>query len=506
MKHAIISVWDKTGVVDFARFLTNNGYAIISTGGTKKQLEESGIKVISVSDVTGNKAILDGRVKTIDYKLFGGILADRSNAEHMQSLLEIKGMSIDLVVVNFYPFKEFSKKNLSLEELINYVDIGGPSMVRAAAKNYGSCLPICNSSLYDVFIEKFNRSKGQLTVEDRKFFLKEAFRETSSYDLCISNYLSSNEKENTPNDVNLSLKLSKSLRYGENPHQKAAFYIENEESITKHQGKDLSYNNYLDIESAWSIVSDFKDSCCVIIKHSNPCGFAINNNLSLAFENACKSDPVSFFGGIVGFNLEVNGRLAEKLILPFMECIIAPSYTEEALEVFKKKKNLRIITPNSESISYRYSLRSTLGGFLYQERDLYQYKDSELKVVTKSIPSSNEMEAVNLGWKLVKYVKSNAIIINNKSNLLGVGAGQMSRVDSVKIALRKADEFSLNLNDSILVSDAFFPFSDSLELAYKAGIKCVVQPGGSIKDDEIIKKADELNIAMLFTGKRHFLH
>tara|TARA_B100000214_G_C23941428_1_gene615913 strand:- start:69 stop:1589 length:1521 start_codon:yes stop_codon:yes gene_type:complete len=506
MKYAIISVWDKTGIESFAKYIACNGYNIISTGGTKQQLEDSGLEVISVSEITGNKAILDGRVKTIDYKLFGGILADQSNQSHIQSLLDIEGISIDLVVVNFYPFEEFSKKNLPLDELINYVDIGGPSMIRAAAKNYKSCIPICKSSLYNIFIEKFKASNGDLTDIDRQFFLKEAFKETSKYDLFISNVLSKDESDDVPKSINLSLGLTKTLRYGENPHQKAAFYIENNKTITKHQGKSLSYNNYLDIESAWSIVSEFSDSCCVIIKHSNPCGFSVNDDLSLAFEDACKSDPVSFFGGIVGFNSEVDSSLAKKLTIPFLECIIAPSFSDKALEIFKNKKNLRIITPNSESISYKYSLRSTLGGFLYQERDLYQCGENEFKVVTKAHPSCDEMDAVKLGWKLVKYVKSNAIIINNNRNLLGTGAGQMSRVDSVKIAIGKAAEFSLNLDQSIMASDAFFPFPDSLDLASEAGVRCIVQPGGSIKDDEIIARANELGISMLFTGKRHFLH
>ena len=506
MKYAIISVWDKTGIVKFSNFLSEKGYTLISTGGTKKQLEDNGLKILSVSEITNNEAILDGRVKTIDYKLFGGILADKSNPEHMESLLNIKGVSIDLVVANFYPFEEFSKKNLPLEELINYVDIGGPSMIRAAAKNYKSCLPICNSSLYDIFIEKFTSSNGNLSNEDREFFLKQAFRATSKYDLYISNYLSLDKESELSENISLSLSLDKNLRYGENPHQKAAFYIEDNKTITKHQGKELSYNNYLDVESAWSIVSDFQESCCVIIKHSNPCGFSINSDLSLAFDAACKSDPVSYFGGIVGFNSEVNEDLAKKIIVPFLECIIAPSFSKKALEVFKHKKNLRIITPNSDSISYNFSIRSALGGFLYQERDLYTCHVNEFELVTKIAPTPNEMEAVKLGWKLVKYVKSNAIVINNTKSLLGVGAGQMSRVDSVKIALRKADEFGLNLSYSIMASDAFFPFSDSVELAYEAGVKCIVQPGGSIKDDEVVKKADELGVPMLFTGKRHFLH
>jgi len=508
IKRALISVWNKSNIATLGKFLSNQKIEIVSTGGTKKVMEDAGVRVIGIEDITGGRAVMDGRVKTLHPKIFGGILADRENTSHLTDLSDLGGLEIDLVVVNFYPFiVEAVEKNLDFSKAIEFIDIGGPSMVRAAAKNYHSVLPLCNPENYAEFIEEFEKSNGQISLEFRKKSASAVFAMTASYESAISNYFMKDE-ESLPEVVNLNLSKSSNLRYGENPHQSAAFYLSEgkAEAWHQHQGKILSYNNYADMESAFNIPQEFSKSACVIIKHANPCGFGIGDNSKEAYFRAVTTDPISYFGGIVGFNCEVNVETAEELIQPFLECIIAPSYSDEALEVLKKKKNLRVISVGKKGIVEEYSVKSVAGGYLYQQKDFQQGELEKIEIVTKKLPSKLEMNAIRLGWKLVRHVKSNAIVFANSNQLLGVGAGQMSRVDSVKIAIRKVDEAGLNLQGATMASDAFFPFSDSIELAIRAGISTIVQPGGSIKDAEVINKANEMGVAMAFTKIRHFLH
>ncbi len=514
IKRAIISVWDKTGIVDLANFLVSHNIEIISTGGTKKELEKAGVPVLSVSSLTNQQEIMDGRVKTIHPNLFGGILADRSNDKHIHDLNLIESKLIDLVIINLYPFvKEAVDKKLKLEKSIEFIDIGGPSMLRAAAKNYKNVIPVCDINQYEIFMNDYEINNGFFSDEKRVFYAKSVFALSMKYDCEINeyfiNYNQSNSKNILPSSYSINLKKETDLRYGENPHQKSAYYVDdNQKKIwIKIQGKQLSYNNYLDMESASNIVYGFNNISCVIIKHSNPCGFGFGENNLTAYNNAVSTDPVSYFGGIVAFNSEVGSQEACKMMEVFLECIIAPSFTEEAIEIFSKKKNLRIIELDKNNIynnENNFVIKSVFNGYLFQDKDKMIEKD--FKVVTNRKPNEKQMKALLLGWEIVKYVKSNAIVINNSKKLLGVGAGQMSRVDSVKIAIRKSKENGLNLVNSTMASDAFFPFSDSLELALKEGIEGIIQPGGSIKDNEVIDFANDNNLFMVFTGERHFLH
>jgi len=511
IKKALLSVWDKEGILDIAKFLETNNIEIISTGGTKKVLEENNIAVTSISDITGIDSIMDGRVKTLHPKIFGGILADRNNPNHLEDLSSIGGVKIDIVIVNFYPFEENAvKKKLDLEKSIEFIDIGGPSMLRAAAKNYKNVIPLCDSNLYEPFMNLFSKNNGFISDKDRTFFAVKVFELTSSYEAQIFNYFNKDESSKTlPSKLNINLYKKSELRYGENSHQKAAFYLKQKTTDnlwTQHQGKDLSYNNYNDLESAFSIVNEFSESACAIIKHANPCGFGIGKNLEIAYERAVSTDPVSYFGGIVGFNKIVDSNLAQKLVKPFLECIIAPGFSDSALEIFKTKKNLRILTLNNSDVFQDLSIKSAAGGFVVQEKDLEFDELDDFNVVTQKKVDKTQNQAMKIAWKIVKYVKSNAIVIANDQQVLGVGAGQMSRIDSLKIALRKVKESGLSLEGSVLGSDAFFPFSDSIELAHENGVCAIIQPGGSIKDHEIISKSDELGVAMIFTGVRHFYH
>ena len=508
-KKALISVWDKTGIVEFSKSLVERGFEILSTGGTKSLLEQNDIPVTSVSDLTGFGSIMDGRVKTLHPKVFGGILADRKNDSHISDLLAMDAFEIDLVVVNLYPFVEQAiKKKLPINKAIEFIDIGGPSMLRAAAKNHESVIPLCDSSDYEDFIRKFDNSNGQISIENRQEYAAKIFKITTQYDMQISSYLNSDNNQEFADKISINAIKKDELRYGENPHQKAAFYTskDNDNSWSQLQGKQLSYNNYTDIESAFSIVNDFEQISCSIIKHANPCGFAVGDNTIQAFERAVSSDPVSYFGGIVGFNSTVDRELAEILVKPFLECIVAPDFDDQSLEVFKTKKNLRLIKTSKEFTLSNKMIKNALGGYLLQDRDQLFFDIKNCDIVTKLKPSSNEINALELGWKLVKYVKSNAIIFANNNQVLSAGAGQMSRVDSVKNAIRKISETGLSLKGAIMASDAFFPFPDCIEIAAKAGIKSIIQPGGSIKDSDAIDVADELGLSMLFTKARHFYH
>ena len=510
IKRALISVWDKTGVLELAKFLTENNIEIISTGGTAKYLKENHISITPVSSITGLEAVMDGRVKTLNPKVFGGILADRDNSSHMNDLENMSASTIDLVVVNLYPFvKEAAEKKLPMDKAIEYIDIGGPSMLRAASKNYHSVCVLSDTNDYSLFMSNFDKKDNHIDLETRRVFAAKVFQLTSKYDMEIFNYFNNSKDDlDPPKSRILHLKKFQDLRYGENPHQSGAFYLESDKKIgwVKHQGKELSYNNYLDLQSAWDIANEFKNNACSIIKHSNPCGFATGSNNLEAFNRAVSCDPISYFGGIVSFNTEVCGDLAEELAKPFLECIVAPSFTDDALKILSKKKNLRVLSMTKSLDKERFEIKSASGGYLLQERDTFIKKIQDCDIVTDKSPNEKQFEALDLGWKIVRYVKSNAIVIANSEQVLGIGAGQMSRIDSLKIAIRKIKEFNLNLNEAIIASDAFFPFADSLEVAAENKIFSIIQPGGSIKDKEIIEKANQLGMSMVFTSERHFYH
>ena len=505
IKTALISVWDKTGIIDLANFLAKNNIEIISTGGTKKILEENNINVTPVSEVTQQNEVMNGRVKTLHPKIFGGVLADRNNDDHMDDLLGMGGKAIDLVIVNLYPFKsEAIDKNLSLDKAIEYIDIGGPSMLRAAAKNYINVIPLCSPRQYNDFMVSFNSNAGLIDLDKRIAYASTVFKLVSNYNTDISNYFSKNDNSDR---ILLDLLKVDDLRYGENPHQSASFYLpENVEKDWKqHHGKQLSYNNYYDIETANSIVNEFDDMACVIIKHSNPCGFSLGETLKQAYLSAVSTDPISYFGGIVAFNRELDLESAIELNKSFLECIVAPSFSNEALKELKKKKNLRLITI-SNSNKNKKIIRSVFNGFLIQDRDVMEENFNEFQVVSKIKPNNEQLKALYLSWNLVKYVKSNAIVFSNNKQLIGVGAGQMSRVDSVKIAINKARNNNLNLKNTVMASDAFFPFIDCIQLAAEEGVSGVIQPGGSIKDEEVLEEVNKQSMFMIITNKRHFNH
>jgi len=509
LKRALISVWDKTNIVELSKFLIKNNYEIISTGGTKKLLIENNIDVISISEITESKEMMDGRVKTLHPKIFGGILADRLNQSHMDDLKSINGKTIDLIIVNLYPFENMATdSSIPFDKLIEYIDVGGPSMLRAAAKNYNSVITICSPDDYNDFMLNSLKNDGLLTSAKRKEYASKVFLETSKYDSIIYNkFIEDKDSNSLSNSINIKLNKSFDLRYGENPHQEASFYTDKASSCWKQlSGKKLSYNNFFDMESSISIVKEFEEACCCIIKHSNPCGFSKGKNLIECFERAVSCDPISYFGGIVGFNKKLDIATAKKIIEPFLECIICPDIEPEALDILKMKKNLRVIIYNKAFNFSNFSIRSVMGGMLYQTLSKGIVDTNSWQVVTKIKPKQKHLEAMKLGWKIVKYVKSNAIAISNKNQILSVGAGQMSRVDSVKIAIQKIRENGLSINDAVLASDAFFPFSDCIEIANSFGIKHFIQTGGSIKDKEVIKVANELGVSMTFTGQRLFFH
>ena len=508
-KKALISVWDKTGVVEIGDFLVKNNFDIISTGGTEIILKENGIPVTPVEELTNFSEIMNGRVKTLHPKIFGGILVDKSNESHMADLESINGYPFDVVIVNLYPFKEKAiDGNLDDKNAIEFIDIGGPSMLRAAAKNFNSITVLSNPTQYDDFISNYNSDKDECSLETRKRFALEVFKMTSSYDQMIYSYLSQSKEDSfMPKNISINVSIMEELRYGENPHQKAGFYSNEGKFLwDQHQGKKLSYNNYADIETAYNIVNEFDDNACCIIKHANPCGFSKAKTSLLSYKKAVESDPTSYFGGIVGFNKEIDQDVAIELNKSFLECIIAPKISEEALEIFKTKKNLRVISAKKNITKDLYSLKSVAGGYLLQEKDFLVENFKDVKVVTNKKPSDDQLKLFSIGMRLIKYVKSNAIILINNDQLIGLGAGQTSRIDSVKLAIDKALENNFDLNGSILASDAFFPFTDGLEFAFKSGIDAIVQPGGSINDSKIIDFANKQNMIMCFTGIRHFYH
>ena len=505
MKRALISVSNKDGVVEFARGLEQLGYDIISTGGTFKTLQEAGIKVRQVADVTGFPEILDGRGKTLHPKIHGGILALRI-PEHLQQIAANAIEPIDIVAVNLYPFREtIAKPDVSLAEAIENIDIGGPAMVRSAAKNYQDVVIIVKPEFYQPVLQELQTS-GQVSESTRFQLAREAFSHTGAYDAMISSYLARLQDVPFPDNMVLAGEKVYELRYGENPHQKAAFYRSPDPGLgladaRQLNGKELSYNNIVDIQAGWSLVKEFDQTACVIIKHTNPCGTAIASTLAEAYENAFAGDPVSAYGGIIAFNRTVDLNTARKAAEPFMECIIAPGYEPEALVVLQAKKNLRLLELPIVTAA-EMQVKSVEGGFVVQESDQGAVDMDNIQVVTKKAPTEEELQEMAFAMKVAKHVKSNAIVIAKKGMTIGVGAGQMNRVGSAAIALQNREA----CKGAVMASDAFFPFKDTVELAAQAGITAIIQPGGSIRDQESIEECDLHGISMIFTGTRHFKH
>ena len=507
IKRALISVSDKMGVPTFARELHELGVEILSTGGTARLLRKEGVPVKGVSEYTGSPEILGGRVKTLHPKIHGGILAIRGNQEHLREMKEQNIEPIDMVVVNLYPFEQtIAKPQVSLDEAVENIDIGGPTMIRSAAKNYEYVAVVSSPEDYSSLIEELKENGGELSLDTRKKLAAEAFHHTSLYDTAISTYLRSAfglREENFPSLLVKKWEKVQNLRYGENPHQQAAFYGETQgKRFEQLQGKELSFNNILDLEGAWSTACDFEDTAAVVIKHTNPCGLACAGSLPDAYRKARATDPVSAFGSVVSFNRKVNREVAEDVTKTFVEAVVAPDYDEEALQVFKKKEDLRVIKTIFPTDS-QMEIKTSLGGYLLQNKDLLQVKREDMKVVTKKVPSEEQWQDLLFAFKVVKNVKSNAIVLVRDKATVGVGAGQMSRIDSMKLAVSKAN---VPTKGAVLASDAFFPFKDVVEEAHEAGVEAIIQPGGSKNDAESIHACDEYGIAMVFTGERHFKH
>lgn len=507
---AIVSVSNKAGIVPFVQQLVELGVEVISTGGTKSILEENGVQVTGISAVTGFPEILDGRVKTLHPMIHGGLLARREDASHQQQLSEHGITPIDLVVVNLYPFKEtISKEGTTFEDAIENIDIGGPTMLRASAKNHQDVTVMVDPADYEGVLNEI-RESGKTTAETRRRLAAKVFRHTAAYDAMIAGYLTEAVEEAHPESLTVTFEKKQDLRYGENPHQKAAFYEAplafnfSIAAATQLHGKELSYNNINDADTAIQIVKEFTEPAVVAVKHMNPCGVGVGATALEAYQRAYEADPVSIFGGIVAFNTEVDKETAELLHELFLEIIVAPSFADDALAVLKQKKNLRLMTLEMGEIggtATRYA--SIRGGLLVQEEDYAGLDEANITVPTKREPTEKEWEDLKLAWKVVKHVKSNAIVLAKGNQTVGVGAGQMNRVGAAKIAMEQAGEEAVG---SALGSDAFFPMDDTVEAAAKAGITAIIQPGGSIRDEDSIKKADEYGIAMVFTGVRHFKH
>jgi len=517
---AILSVWDKKGLVDFARGLAELKVEIFSTGGTKNTLKEAGIAVHSISELTNFPEILDGRVKTLHPAVHGGILARRSLTAHMAQLAEKGIQTIDLVVVNLYPFLQtIAKARVTLEEALENIDIGGPTMIRAAAKNFPDVIVVVDPADYDLVLEQLRRgevsSKSLVDLESRKKLAQKAFQHVAYYDTAVAQYLRGEEK-GFPEEMTIALRKQAELSYGENPHQQAAFYAEEKPkrlelslvSATQLGGKELSFNNILDLDAALGVVSDFSAPTVAVIKHNNPCGLASHPNLAEAYRRALAGDPVAAFGGIVASNRAIDLAAAKEIDKTHYDAIIAPRYEEEALALLKRKRDMRLIATGAETLKSATAepfldFRRVRGGFLVQTSDLVSEGELKAQTVTQRKPTAKELQDLWFAWKAVKHIKSNAIVIAKDNALLGMGAGQPSRVVSVELALKKAGEHA---QGSVLASDAFFPFPDGVELAGEHGVTAIVQPGGSVRDKEAIETANKYNMAMVFTGVRHFRH
>lgn len=509
IKRVLISVFDKDGVVELAKKLESLGVEILSTGGTAELLQKNNIKVKMVSDFTGFPEIMDGRVKSLHPKIHGGILAIRDNKKHVEEAKTNKIEFIDLVITNLYPFSEvIKKKNIELDEVIKNIDIGGPSMIRSAAKNFSFVGVASDPQDYDLIISEIEEKRG-LTYETRKKLSKKAFQQTALYDSVIYNYLSE-QGEDFPEITSQQFEKLYDLRYGENPHQKASFYkdvIVEQSCIPSAkvlQGKELSYNNINDADAALFAVREFKDPASVVVKHANPCGVSTDENITQAFKKAYAADSMSAFGGIIALNRECNKEIASDINKVFAEIVLAPSFSKEALNILAKKKNLRLLELGSmESIKGGFDWKKVEGGMLRQDKDVKNLNKEDLKIVTDKKPSNKEIEDMLFAWQVIKHVKSNAILIAKNKVTIGTGAGQMSRFDSVEIAIKKAGK---NINGSILASDAFFPFRDGIDKLKETGISAIIQPGGSIKDKEVIEAANEHGLVMVFTNTRAFKH
>ncbi|MCU7553488.1 bifunctional phosphoribosylaminoimidazolecarboxamide formyltransferase/IMP cyclohydrolase [Alteromonas sp. ASW11-19] len=526
IKRALLSVSDKTGIVEFATALDQAGVELLSTGGTARLLSDAGLPVTEVSAYTGHPEIMDGRVKTLHPKIHGGILGRRDKDEAVMAEHEIA--PIDLVVVNLYPFAAtVASEDCTLEDAIENIDIGGPTMVRAAAKNHKDVTIVVNAQDYAGVLEEMNDNSGSLTYATRFDLAIKAFEHTAEYDGMIANYFGAkidaveceddcdHQHSEFPRTYNMQMRKKQDLRYGENSHQAAAFYVENEvqeasvATAEQFQGKELSFNNIADTDAALECVKEFDEPACVIVKHANPCGVAIGDNILTAYDRAFKTDPTSAFGGIIAFNRELDGDTAQAIVdRQFVEVIIAPSVSDEAKTVVAAKKNVRLLACGDwhGQLTEGYDFKRVNGGLLVQERDFGMVETDDLEVVTKRQPTEEELRDLMFCWKVAKYVKSNAIVYCKDGMTVGVGAGQMSRVYSAKIAGIKAADENLEVAGSVMASDAFFPFRDGIDAAAAAGIKAVIQPGGSMRDNEVIAAADEHDIAMVFTGMRHFRH
>ncbi len=520
IKQALISVSDKTGVLEFARALAAMNVKLLSTGGTAKLLADNGLQVTEVADYTGFPEMLDGRVKTLHPKVHGGILARRDFPAHMDALAQHAIPTIDMVVVNLYPFQQtVAKDQCSLEDAIENIDIGGPAMLRSSAKNHKDVVVICDPSDYDAVLAEMRANQGEVAYETRFGLAKKVFAHTAQYDGAITNYFSSlgadrqhETRSAYPATLNMQFAKVQDMRYGENPHQSAAFYrdiaavdgaLANYRQL---QGKELSYNNIADADAAWECVKTFDGVACVIIKHANPCGVAVGADAAEAYAKAFQTDPTSAFGGIIAFNCELDGKAAEAVAKQFVEVLIAPSFSDDARKVFESKQNVRLLEiPLARAVN-AYDMKRVGGGLLLQSADAKNVQVSELKVVTKKQPTQQQLQDMMFAWRVAKFVKSNAIVFCGNGMTLGVGAGQMSRVDSARIASIKAQNAGLQLAGSAVASDAFFPFRDGLDVVVAAGATCVIQPGGSMRDQEVIDAADEQGIVMALTGTRHFRH
>ena len=503
-KLALLSVSDKTKIVEFAKGLVKNGYQIIATGNTAKVLLENKISVTEISSITGFPEIFDGRVKTLHPKIFGGILFRRDNDSDLKQVAENLIEAIDIVCVNLYPFvKTASNPQSTLDDVIENIDIGGPSLVRASAKNYKFVSILTNPSQYDSFLIEL--TLGSISEETRKQLAVAAYSHTANYDTHIANYLE-NKFSLEPTHIRINEELSDSLRYGENPHQSANIFGNFEDYFEVFHGKEISYNNILDLVAAVELCEDLGEISCTIIKHNNPAGAAIGKNPFEAYIRALKCDPVSSFGGIVAFNKQVDIATATELNKIFLEIISAPSFSDGALEILKKKKDRRLVLQKKSVLTDRKTFRSIPGGVLAQDADSVSLNENELQFVTAKKPSKEELEDLKFAWKIAKHTKSNAIVYVKDKATLGVGAGQMSRIDSAKIAVMKAKEHGLDLNGSVAASDAFFPFADGLLEIIKCGAVSVIQPGGSVRDQEVIDAANQNKISMVLTGIRHFKH
>lgn len=500
IKRALISVFDKTGILDFSKFLAENGVEVISTGGTYKHLKENGVSVTEVNEVTNFPEMLDGRVKTLHPIIHAGILAIRDNEEHMNTIKERNIETIDMVIVNLYPFFEKVREDLSFEEKVEFIDIGGPTMLRAAAKNFQDVVVISEASDYQAVIDEIKET-GDVSYNLRKKLAGKVFNLMSAYDAAISNFMLSDEEE-YPEYLSISYKKKQSLRYGENPHQSAAYYVSNEfdggmNDFEILNGKELSYNNIKDLDIAWKVANEFEETACCALKHNTPCGVAIGDTAVEAYTKAHDVDPTSIFGGIVAINKKIDKATAEEMVKIFLEVVAAPDFDEDALEVLRSKKNLRVIKCNVKPCDKKFMV-TVDGGMLVQEEDTKLL--DKLKVVTEKAPTEAEMKDLVFGMKVVKYVKSNAIVTVKDGVAVGIGGGQVNRIWPTMDSLRRGE------GATILASDAFFPFRDIVDECSKYGIKAIIQPGGSMRDQESIDACNEHGIAMVFTGVRHFKH